>query len=212
MTESPLPIAVLISGSGSNLQALLDSPRHGVDFVISVVVSDQPGVRGLERGIDAEVDTEVVSWTDFDSRNDFTAALCDAAEEHGARALVLAGFMRVLAPNAIERFPNAIVNVHPALLPAFPGAKAVEDAIAYGVTITGITVHFVDEQVDHGPIIEQEAVAVLPTDDVESLHARIKAVEHRVLPDVVAAYARGILTVEGRHVRWDRASREAGTQ
>jgi phosphoribosylglycinamide formyltransferase-1 len=212
MTESPLPIAVLISGSGSNLQALLDSPGHGVDFVISVVVSDRPGVRGLERGAGAGVSTEMVAWSDFDSRGEFTAAVCDAAEEHGARALVLAGFMRVLAPIAIERFPNAIINVHPALLPAFPGAHAVEDAMAYGVTVTGVTVHFVDEKVDHGPIILQEAVAVYLDDDTESLHARIQAVEHRILPHVVGAYARGILTVEGRYVRWDHAPREAVTQ
>jgi phosphoribosylglycinamide formyltransferase-1 len=209
MTESPLPIAVLISGSGSNLQALLDSPRHGVDFVIAVVVSDRPGVRGLERGTEAGVRTEIVAWSDFDSRSRFTAALCDAAEEHGARALILAGFMRVLASSAIERFPDAIINVHPALLPAFPGSHAVEDAIAYGVTITGVTVHFVDEQVDHGPIIHQEAVTVLPNDDAESLHSRIQAIEHRVLPEAVAAYARGILTVEGRYVRWDHTFREA---
>lgn len=209
MTESPLPIAVLISGNGSNLQALLDSPRHGVDFVIAVVVSDRPGVRGLERGTEAGVATEIVAWSDFDSRSRFTGALCDAAEEHGARALILAGFMRVLASSAMERFPDAIINVHPALLPAFPGSHAVEDAIARGVTITGVTVHFVDEQVDHGPIIHQEAVTVFPNDDAESLYSRIQAVEHRVLPDAVAAYARGILTVEGRYVRWDHTFREA---
>ncbi len=160
----------------------------------------------------AGVDTEVVAWSGFGSRGDFTAAVCDAAEGHGARALVLAGFMRVLAAGAIERFPDAIINVHPALLPAFPGANAIEDALKYGVTVTGVTVHFVDERVDHGPIIHQEAVAVHSDDDAESLHSRIQAVEHRVLPDAVAAYARGILTVEGRHVRWDRAPREAMRQ
>jgi phosphoribosylglycinamide formyltransferase-1 len=212
MTVSPLPIAILISGSGSNLQALLDSQRYGIDFVISVVLSDRPGVKGLDRAAEAGVETEVVPWSGFDSRSDFTAALCDAAMEYGARALVLAGFMRVLTPNAIERFPDAIINIHPALLPAFPGAHAVEDAIRYGVTVTGVTVHFVDEQVDHGPIILQEAVAVYPRDDVESLHARIQSVEHRVLPVAVAAYARGILTVQGRYVRWDQAAGEATTR
>ena len=212
MTVSPLPIAVLISGSGSNLQALLDSQRYGIDFVISVVLSDRPGVKGLDRAAEAGVETKVVPWSGFDSRSGFTAALCDAAMAYSAQALVLAGFMRVLTPNAIERFPDAIINVHPALLPAFPGAHAVEDAIRYGVTVTGVTVHFVDEQVDHGPIILQEAVAVYPRDDVESLHARIQSVEHRVLPVAVAAYARGILTVQGRYVRWDQAAGEATTQ
>jgi phosphoribosylglycinamide formyltransferase-1 len=117
--------------------------------------------------------------------------------------------MRILAPIAMERFPNAIINVHPALLPAFPGAHAVEAAIGYGVTLTGVTVHFVDEQVDHGPIILQEAVAVRPDDDAESLHTRIQSVEHRVLPEVVTAFSRGELTVQGRYVRWDHAPREA---
>ena len=212
MTVSPFPVAVLISGSGSNLQALLDSPRHGIDFVISAVLSDRPDAKGLDRAAEAGVETEIIPWTGFDSRSDFTTALCDAAQAYGAQALVLAGFMRVLTPNAIERFPDAIINVHPALLPAFPGAHAVEDAIRHGVTVTGVTVHFVDEQVDHGPIILQEAVSVHPGDDVESLHARIQSVEHRVLPVAVAAYARGILTVQGRYVRWDQAAGEATTQ
>jgi len=212
MSDTPLPIAVLISGSGSNLQALLDSPAHGIDFIITVVVSDRLGVRGLVRAKEASVDNEVVALSDFETRSEFTAALCDVAEKYGARALLLAGFMRVLAPNAIERFPDAIINVHPALLPAFPGAHAVDDAIAYGVTLTGVTIHFVDAQVDHGPIIHQEAVTVLPTDDAASLHERIQAVEHRVLPGAVAAYAQGVLTVEGRYVRWDDKPREAITR
>jgi phosphoribosylglycinamide formyltransferase-1 len=209
MTPSPLPIAVLISGTGSNLQTLLESPGHGIDYVISLVVSDRPGARGLERATQAGVATKVVSWDDFGSRTEFTEALCETAKAAGAGALVLAGFMRILAPIAMERFPNAIINVHPALLPAFPGAHAVEAAIGYGVTLTGVTVHFVDEQVDHGPIILQEAVAVRPDDDAESLHSRIQAVEHRVLPEVVSAFSRGELTVQGRYVRWDHTPREA---
>jgi phosphoribosylglycinamide formyltransferase-1 len=120
--------------------------------------------------------------------------------------------MRILAPNAVAHFPEAIINVHPALLPAFPGAHAVEAALEYGVTLTGVTVHFVDELVDHGSIILQEAVAVHPDDDRDSLHARIQAVEHRVLPDAVAAFARGSLTVRGRYVRWDRTPEGAGIQ
>ena len=114
--------------------------------------------------------------------------------------MVLAGFMRILSPTAIERFPNAIVNVHPALLPAFPGAHAVPQAIDHGVKLTGVTVHFVDEEVDHGPIIAQEPVAVYGDDDVESLHHRIQAVEHRLLPDVVSAIGAGHVTVDGRIV------------
>jgi phosphoribosylglycinamide formyltransferase-1 len=209
MTDSPLPIAVLISGSGSNLQALIDAEHAGHRYVIAVVISDRPGVRGLERAADAGIPAEVVAWTEFESRGSFSAALCDMADRHGAKGLVLAGFMRILAPNAIERFPNAIINVHPALLPAFPGAHAVENAIEYGVALTGVTVHFVDEQVDHGPIIVQEVVRVEADDDATSLHSRIQEVEHRLLPDAVSAFARGALTVQGRHVRWDQMPEEA---
>jgi phosphoribosylglycinamide formyltransferase-1 len=209
MTELPLPIVVLISGSGSNLQALLDAPAHGVDYTVSAVISDRPGVQGLRRAQDAGVEAVVVGWNDFGSRADFTTAVCDTAGRFGARGLVLAGFMRILARSAIERFPDAIINVHPALLPAFPGAHAVENALHHGVTLTGVTVHFVDEQVDHGPIILQEAVPVEPGDDATSLHARIQAVEHRLLPEAVGAFSRGVLTVQGRYVRWARKPKEA---
>lgn len=201
--SDPLPIAVLISGSGSNLQALIDADHRGeLDCRIAVVISDRPGARGLERAADAEIPFEVVSWSDHPDRTAFSAAVCDAAAKYGARGLVLAGFMRILAPVAIERFPHAIINVHPAILPAFPGAHAVPQALEYGVTMTGVTVHFVDEKVDHGPIIAQEAVPVRAEDDEASLHARIQAVEHRLLPRVVAAFGRGELDVEGRHVMW----------
>ena len=117
--------------------------------------------------------------------------------------MVLAGFMRILAPVAIERFPLRILNVHPALLPAFPGAHAVQQALEHGVKLTGVTVHFVDEHVDHGPIIAQEAVRVLPDDDEAELHARIQKVEHDLYPRAVSAFARGKLSVSGRVVRWE---------
>jgi phosphoribosylglycinamide formyltransferase-1 len=203
MTVSRYPIAVLVSGSGSNLQAIIDSAeKPGYAAEIVTVISDRPDVKALDRASTAGIGTEVVSWSDFDSRDDFTAAVCDTAVRHGANALVLAGFMRVLAPVAIERFSNRIVNVHPALLPAFPGAHAVRETLAHGVTVTGVTVHFVDEEVDHGPIIYQEAVPVFPDDDEATLHARIQEVEHRIFPEVIDAFGRGDLTVEGRCVIW----------
>jgi phosphoribosylglycinamide formyltransferase-1 len=208
MTESPLPVAVLVSGSGSNLQALLDSPGRGVDFAICSIISDRPNIAALDRAQDAGVEAVVVPWSYFDSRETFTTAICDAALGSGAAGLVLAGFMRILSQTAMEQFPDAIINVHPALLPAFPGAHAVENALAHRVTITGVTVHFVDEQVDHGPIIAQEAVGVRPGDDVASLHERIQAVEHRLLPKVVGAFGRGLLTVHDRYVRWEDESEE----
>jgi phosphoribosylglycinamide formyltransferase 1 len=204
----PRPIAVLISGSGSNLQALIDAGSRGeLDCTIRVVIADRPGTRGLERARRAGIATHVVPWEQSEDRASFTAAVCDAAANRGATGLVLAGFMRVLASNAMERFPNAIINIHPALLPSFPGARAVELALEHGVTLTGVTVHFVDEQVDHGPIIAQQAVPVYPGDDRETLHARIQEVEHRLYPKVVAAFGRGDLTVEGRRVHWADASR-----
>lgn len=195
--------AVLVSGSGSNLQSLLDrsasDPGFGAEIVL--VLSDRPGVRALERATAAGVPTAVVAWADHDDRAAFTTAVCDAIDAAGAELVVLAGFMRILAPEAVQRFPGRIINIHPSLLPAFPGAHAVEDALAHGVKLAGVTVHVVDEQVDHGPIIAQRAVEVRPDDDRDSLHARIQAVEHELYPDVVADVAAGRVVVDGRHVR-----------
>ncbi len=195
---------MLVSGSGSNLQALIDATARDPGFGarIVVVVSDRFGVKALERARGAGIRTEVVDWALFDDRDAFTLAICDTVERAGAEAMVLAGFMRILAPEAIHRFPLRILNVHPALLPAFPGAHAVRQALDHGVKVTGVTVHFVDEHVDHGPIIAQEAVRVLPDDDEDALHARIRQVEHRLYPRAVSAFARGRLSVSGRHVRW----------
>ncbi len=197
------PIAVLVSGSGTNLQALIEAcadPGYGAQ--IEVVVSDRPGVRSLTRAEEADIPTRVVAWEGHGSRADFTNAVCDAADEYGARALVLAGFMRILSPVARERFPHRMLNTHPALLPAFPGAHAIAEALSHGVKVTGVTIHFLDEQVDHGPIVLQESVAVLPDDTEETLQARIQAVEHRVYPEVVDAFARGRLSVTDRTVTW----------
>ena len=202
----PLPLAVLISGSGSNLQALIDA-RHRGDTAcsIEVVIADRADAGGLERARVAGIETRVVAWSDHPDRTSFTEAVCNAAGEFRVSGLVLAGFMRILSPLAVERYPDAIINVHPALLPAFPGARAVEAALEYGVAVTGVTVHFIDEEVDHGPIIAQEAVRVLPDDDAATLHARIQAVEHRLLPEVVDAFCRGLITVDGRHVAIETA-------
>lgn len=130
----------------------------------------------------------MVSWGDYRSRSDFSSSLADAVEDSGAKGVVLAGFMRILSPSFIDRFPGRILNVHPSLLPAFPGARAVEMALDHGVKVTGVTVHVVDEKVDHGPIVAQRSVEVLPNDTVVSLHERIKEVEHDIFPQVVAAF------------------------
>jgi phosphoribosylglycinamide formyltransferase-1 len=201
--ETRYPIAVLVSGGGTNLQALIDAsadPEYGAEIV--VVISDRPGIRGLERAERGGIPTAVVGWSDYADRESFSAAVCDAADAHGAAALILAGFMRILAPAAIKRFPHRIINTHPALLPAFPGAHAIPEALAHGVRLSGVTIHFVDEEVDHGPIILQEAVPVGPEDTEASLRARVQAVEHRVYPGVVDAFARGLISVDGRSVTW----------
>lgn len=194
----PIDIAVLASGSGTNLQALIDAA--GVRPHICAVISDHPGAHALERAREAGIATAVVRWEDFEDRDAFSVAVADAIEEVGAKGVVFAGFMRVLAPSFVERFPNRILNVHPSILPAFPGARAVEHAVEHGVKLTGVTVHFVDERVDNGPIIAQVPVDVFPDDTVDSLHARIKTEEHRLYPEVVEAFVNGRLSVSGRKV------------
>ena len=196
-------VAVLVSGSGSNLQAIIDAAAAdpGYPAEIVLVLSDRPGVRGLERATAAGIPTAVVAWSDHPDRASFTTAVCDAIESSGAHGVVLAGFMRILSPEAVGRFPNRILNIHPSLLPAFPGGHAVPDALAYGAKVSGVTVHFVDEQVDHGPIVAQEPVAVADDDTEATLHARIQAVEHQLYPKVVADFAAGRLVVVDRHVR-----------
>lgn len=197
-----LPIAILVSGSGTNLQALLDEMAWDEDFGAKavLVLADRPGVKALERAEWSSVPSQVVEWTG--DRDSFTDAVVDAVKEAGAEALVLAGFMRILGPAAIEAFPNRIVNTHPALLPSFPGAHAIDETLAAGVKVTGVTVHFVDEGVDTGPIIAQQAVPVYPHDTADALRERIQAVEHMLLPDVVKALANDELAIDGNHVSW----------
>lgn len=195
-----IDIAVLASGSGTNLQALIDS--RSVRPHIAAVVSDNPEAPALARAVAEGIPTRVVAWDRHADRDGFSMAVADVVEESGAKGVVLAGFMRILSPSFIDRFPNRILNIHPSLLPAFPGAQAVENAIDHGVTITGLTVHFVDEKVDHGPIVTQVPVEVSPDDTADTLHDRIRAQEHRVYPRVVEAFVAGRLVVEGRKVRW----------
>lgn len=191
---------MLVSGSGTNLQALIDHAGNDAGYEIAVVISDRPGVRALDRATQAGIDCAVVEWTG--DRRAFTTRVCAVAADAGADGLVLAGFMRILGPEAITRFPDRVLNIHPSLLPAFPGRTPVADTLGHGVRVTGVTVHFVDERVDHGPIISQEAVTVEPDDSEFSLHQRLHAVEHRLYPEAVSALAQGRLKVEGRRVVW----------
>jgi phosphoribosylglycinamide formyltransferase-1 len=198
--EVIIKIAVLASGSGTNLQALIDAPDLGAEMAL--VVSDRPDAVALERARKAGIDSKVLPYGDYASRAEFGAAIEEAAEDAGAEALVMAGFMRVLDAGIVRTFRDRILNIHPSLLPAFPGAHAVDQALQHGVKITGVTVHFVDEEIDHGPIIAQRAVPVLPGDDRDSLHARIQVEEHDLYPRVVSAFARGEIVVDGRKVTW----------
>ncbi|MDP9330579.1 MAG: phosphoribosylglycinamide formyltransferase [Actinomycetota bacterium] len=191
-------IAVLVSGSGTNLQALLDNPL--IAPRIALVLSDRPGVKALERASAAGVETLVLRVEDFPDRDAYTVGVRDALLDRGIDVAVNAGFMRVLGRAFAEAFSGRWLNVHPALLPAFPGAHAVRDALEWGVRVTGVTVHLVDEEVDNGPIVLQEAISVSVDDDFDSLEARVHEVEHRLLPQAVRALLDGRLKVDGRTV------------
>jgi len=197
-----MKIGVLVSGAGTNLQALLDAQAHGAlaPAEIAVVVSNRRDVPALARAAMAGVPAELVEHARLD-RVVFETRLLEALARHGVEAVVLAGFMRVLTAHFVDRFPLRIINTHPSLLPAFPGVDAPAQAIAYGVALAGVTVHFVDTSVDGGPIIAQAAVAVAEDDDAGTLHARIQREEHRLLPIVVQRLAAGRLSCQGRLVR-----------
>ena len=197
-----MKLAVLVSGAGTNLQALLDAQARGelAPAEIAVVVSNKRDAPALVRAAAAGVPAEVVEHAGL-PRAEFEARLLDALARHAVEAIVLAGFMRVLTAEFVARFPLRIINTHPSLLPAFPGADAAAQAIAHGVKLSGVTVHFVDASVDGGPIIAQVAVPVADGDDAASLHARIQREEHRLLPIVVQRLAAGQLSCQGRIVR-----------
>jgi len=199
---SPARVTVLASGSGSLLQALLDAgddETHPARVV--AVVSDRAGVGALDRATAAGVDTAVVRPGDHPDRADWDAALAETVAGTEPDLVVSAGFARLLGPAFLAAFGGRTINTHPALLPAFPGAHPVRDTVAYGVKVTGATVHLVDAGVDTGPVLAQEAVTVDPDDTEDTLHERIKVVERRVLVETVAALVRHGATVTGRGVR-----------
>jgi phosphoribosylglycinamide formyltransferase 1 len=191
-------IAVLVSGSGTNLQALLDDPVCGPR--VALVLSDRPGVKALERAGSHGVEAIVLEPKDFDGREAFDQEVADLLRGRGVDVVVSAGFMRLLGPSVLEAYGGRWLNVHPSLLPAFPGMHGVADALAHGVKVTGVTVFLVDEGVDTGPIVMQEAIEVREDDDWDSLEARVHEVEHRLLPAATAALVEGRLRVDGRKV------------
>ncbi|HJX08740.1 MAG TPA: phosphoribosylglycinamide formyltransferase [Actinomycetota bacterium] len=189
-------VAVLVSGSGTNLQALLDDPAIRPHIVL--VVSDRPGVRALERADGAAIEALVIEPTG--DRAALSEAVADALAERGIDVIVSAGYMRILGPPVVERWRDRWLNVHPALLPAFPGTHAVADALAAGAKVTGVTVHLVDAGVDTGPVVLQEAIAIRAGDDWDSLEARVHEVEHRLLPRAVRALLEDRLVLHDRVV------------
>ena len=200
-----LRLGVLVSGSGTNLQAILDAvAAKDLDAEVRVVVSNQPAARALDRAQAAGVATRVISHRDYPERAAFDGKLVAALHEADVTHVVLAGFMRLLTPVLLDAFPWRVINIHPALLPSFPGVHAQRQALAYGVKVAGCTVHFVDAGVDSGAIIGQQAVPVLDNDTAESLHARVHAAEHELYPKCVAAIARGEISVVGRRVAWEK--------
>lgn len=183
-------VVVLASGSGSNLQALIDKLHCRVAGVEIVgVMSNVPGALALERAERADIPTAVYALEDYPSREARDLALADAIETAQADLVVLAGYMHLVTPPLLERFPWRVINLHPALLPCFPGVRGIEDALEYGVKVTGVTVHFADPGVDTGPIILQEAIPIHDNDSEASLALRIHALEHRILPRAVELLA-----------------------
>jgi formyltetrahydrofolate-dependent phosphoribosylglycinamide formyltransferase len=189
-------VAVLVSGSGTNLQALLDDPAIGPH--VELVLSDRLGIRALDRATAAGIETVVIE--PGSDRGTLSAAVADALTQRGIDVIVSAGYMRVLGPPVVDRWRDRWLNVHPALLPSFPGTHAVADALAAGVKVTGVTVHLVDAGVDTGPIVLQEAIAIMPDDDWDSLEVRVHEVEHRLLPRAARALLEDRLVIHDRIV------------
>jgi phosphoribosylglycinamide formyltransferase-1 len=194
-------LGVLISGRGSNLQAIVDAIGAGrLDARIGVVVSNREGAAGLERAARAGIETLVLPHRGYVERAEYDRVLARELKARGVELVCLAGFMRLLGPAFIEAFPGAVLNIHPSLLPAFPGLDAQRQAFEHGVKVTGATVHFVTAELDAGPIIRQEPVAVLPDDTADSLAARILEVEHRIYPEAIQLVLDGHWHIEGRRV------------
>ena len=201
MKADILKIGVLASGSGTNLQAIMESIEEGrIRAKIACVLSNNSAAFALERAIRHGIPSLHIDHRIFAGREAYDAALVKALREYGVKLVVLAGFMRIITPVLLEAFPSAVMNIHPALLPAFPGLHAQRQAIDYGVKVSGCSVHFVDAGTDTGPIIIQSTVPVLEDDSESSLSARILIEEHRIYPEAIRLFAEGRLKVKGRKV------------
>ncbi len=198
---APVNIAILCSGSGTNLQAIIDGVKSGsIPATIALVAGDKKDAFALERARKAGIETLVLSAKDFSSREAFDKEVARNLKKKDIGLVVLAGFMRLLSPYFIKEYENRIMNIHPALLPSFKGAHAIKDALAYGVKVTGVTVHFVDEEPDAGPIILQAAVEIKEGDTEDTLLERVHAEEHRIYPEAIKLFVEGRLKVDKRRV------------
>jgi phosphoribosylglycinamide formyltransferase-1 len=208
--EEKLPIAVLISGSGTNLQSIIDAiAANRLDAKIEVVLSNRADAFGLVRAKDHGIPSEVLDHKSFPSREAYDQAIVDLLRARGVKLVALAGFMRLLSPVFVAAFSNRIMNIHPALLPSFPGLHVQKKALEHGVRFSGCTVHFVNEECDEGPIIIQAVVRVFPDDTEEQLAERILKQEHRIYPRAIQLYAQGRLHVVGRKVLVDGLDQDA---
>ena len=194
-------IAVLCSGQGTNFQALVSAARRGaLRARIALLISDRPDAFALTRARRAGVEARYINPKAFPTRAAYERALIRLCEAHRVRLVCLAGFMRILSPVFVRRYRHRILNIHPALLPAFPGSHAIRDALRWGAKVTGVTVHLVDEAVDHGPILLQEALAIRPGETEAELLARIHRIEHRLYPKAIGLVLAGRVRVRGRRV------------
>lgn len=189
-------IAVLVSGRGTNLQAIINAVNRGaIDGKIEIVLSDNPGAYALKRAKRNDIKTRVVNYKNFSSKGEYEQEVMQQLDNYKIDLIVLAGYMRILGSGFIEKYRYRIINIHPALLPAFPGLNAQRQALKYGVKISGCTVHFVDEGMDSGPIILQKAIKVKQSDDEESLSKRILKYEHQLLPRAIQLFAQNKIQI-----------------
>ena len=191
-------IAVFVSGSGTNLQAIIDAKIKSAN--LAVVLSNKPDAYALERALKHNIPVEVVDHKEFDTREAFEAELIERLKKYNVKLIVLAGFMRILTSFFVNNYKHRIINLHPALLPSFPGIHSAKQALDYGVKITGVTVHFVDDGVDTGPIILQSVVPIDDSDSEDSLLEKIHIEEHRIFPEAVRLFCEGRLSISGRNV------------
>jgi phosphoribosylglycinamide formyltransferase 1 len=208
--SDPFRVAVLVSGEGTNLQAILDTVHRKEGIQVVAVAASREDAAALQRGRRAGLDTAVFAIEDHDDRVDRDRALADWLAERDVDLVVLAGFMEVLSADFIRRFEGRIVNVHPSLLPAFPGVHAIEQALEHGVTVIGVTVHFVDEGVDSGPIILQEAFELPYSRAIEEIEERVHGIEHRLLPRAVRLIAAGSVRIDRDNPRLVRIEEAEG--